>query len=65
MMNQCLELLKREEVQREFKLFMIPYINIVLSILKPYFLIVISLLAINTGLLTFFIYMWAKKYFLH
>lgn len=59
-MNQCLDLLKREEVKREFKQIIIPYMNILLSILQPYIIIIITLLFMNTSLLCYL----CMKYFL-
>lgn len=60
MLNQCLTILKREDVKQLF----IPLIDIVLDKWKPYIWGVLILLFLNIAVTSILIFQLQKKYFL-
>jgi uncharacterized membrane protein len=47
LVNQCLALLKREDIKKEIKTFLTPIMDVVVSIMTPYMYIGLSLILIN------------------
>jgi len=64
MMNQCLEVLKKDEFKKEFKQFMLPLTEFILSELKPYLFYFCLFIAIQSLLLLCILYQITKKYFI-
>ena len=60
MLNQCLTILKREDVKQLF----IPLVDIVLDKWKPYIWGVLILLFLNIAVTSILIFQLQKKYFL-
>jgi hypothetical protein len=65
MFNQCLNLLKREDVKQEVKQILIPFLDILLDKWKPYILAGYFLLLLNLISTTLLLFQFNKKYFLH
>jgi hypothetical protein len=64
MMNQCLEVLKKDEFKKEFKQFMLPLTEFILSELKPYLFYFCLFIALQSFLLLCILYQLTKKYFI-
>jgi hypothetical protein len=47
LVNQCLALLKREDIKKEIKIFLTPIMDVVVSIMTPYMYVGLSLISIN------------------
>jgi uncharacterized membrane protein len=47
LVNQCLALLKREDIKREIKTFLTPIMDVIISIMTPYMYIGLLLIFIN------------------
>ena len=47
LVNQCLALLKREDIKKEIKTFLTPIMDVIVSIVTPYMYIGLSLILIN------------------
>jgi uncharacterized membrane protein len=47
LVNQCLALLKREDIKKEIKTFLTPIMDVIVSIMTPYMYIGLSLILIN------------------
>jgi len=47
LVNQCLALLKREDIKKEIKIFLTPIMDVIVSIMTPYMYIGLSLILIN------------------
>lgn len=65
MISQCLELLKREDFKKEFKLIIYPILEVFLEGLQPYLFFILCFIVINFILtLSIFFYIIHIKYFL-
>ena len=63
MMNQCLELLNRDEFKKEFRQFMSPLLSILMEMLKPYLICICVFIVFHTILLMAILYQLSKKLF--
>ena len=64
MLNQCLNLLKREDIKQEVKQIVIPFLDFVLYKWKIYFMIGYLLLLLNIIGMSILLFQLNKKYFL-
>jgi hypothetical protein len=63
MMNQCLEILKRDEFKREFKQIMRPLFSLLMETLKPYLICICIIILFHTLLLMSLLYLFAKIFY--
>lgn len=63
MMNQCLEILKRNEFKKEFRQIMNPLFSIVMETLKPYLICICIIIVFHTILLISILYLLITKIF--
>jgi hypothetical protein len=64
MLNQCLNLLKREDVKQEVKQILVPFLDILLDKWKPYIWTGYFLLLLNLTATSLLLFQLQKKYFL-
>lgn len=62
MMNQCLEILKRDEFKREFKQIMRPLFTLLMESLKPYLICICMIILFHTFLLITLLYLFSKYF---
>jgi hypothetical protein len=63
MMNQCLEILKRDEFKREFKQIMSPLFSFFMETLKPYLICLCIIILFHTFLLMSLLYLFTKIFY--
>lgn len=63
MINQCLEILKRNEFKKEFRQIMNPLFSLVMETLKPYFICICIIIVFHTILLISILYLLISKIF--
>lgn len=63
MMNQCLEILKRDEFKREVKQIMGTLFSLFMETLKPYLICICIIILFHTVLLIALLYLFAKIFY--
>jgi len=63
MINQCLEILKRNEFKKEFRQIMNPLFSLLMETLKPYLICIFIIIIFHTILLISIIYLLMTKIF--
>jgi len=63
MINQCLEILNRNEFKNEFRQIMNPLFSLLMETLKPYLICICIIIVFHTLLLISIIYLLITKIF--
>jgi hypothetical protein len=63
MINQCLEILKRNEFKKEFRQIMTPLFSLLMETLKPYLICICIIIVFHTILLISILYLLITKIF--
>lgn len=63
MMNQCLEILKRNEFKKDFVQILTPLFSLLMETLKPYLICICMIILFHTILLVSILYLIAKIFY--